>query len=428
MKRLLLLLCFTACLEFNPKGQYCDPKSGTARSGATWHDDIAPLMARRCMPCHNDVGHAPMSLEAYPQVFALQGAIRSAVETRRMPPWPPAACCADYENSAALTSDERALILSWIDEGASEGSPRDPPAIAQHAELDADVTLRMPDAYTPVATTNSEDTRCFLLETDFAQSRYVTGIDIEPGIPEQMHHSIVLTVGAGDVQKLKDLDAQTAEPGWSCPGGLLGSIKNGLGGSFFEPQLFKNMGFKVDPGDAVVLTMHYSLPKSGGFQGDRTTVKLKTQVEPVTPIITLSVYNPSWLLGGMPIPPDDGNVHFSWADAPGRLAGATAFNLHAVNLHMHERGKKGGLWIVRENGSRECLLQIDRWNHAWQGDYRLSKPVYLGARDRLLVECVFDNTATNQRVVSGMAQAPRWLNWGEDQEMCVAFVTATLSD
>lgn len=118
-----------------------------------------------------------------------------------------------------------------------------------------------------------------------------------------MHHALALTVGSTDVRKLDALDAETPEPGWNCPGGIFGSFKSGLGGSFFEPQRFEGRGFQVDPGDRVVLTVHYSLPASGTFVADQTAVELRTQLEPVTPIVTLSIYNPSWLLGGMPIAP-----------------------------------------------------------------------------------------------------------------------------
>ncbi len=378
------------------------------------------------MSCHQAGGNAPMSLDTYAQVKQLRALVHDAVESRRMPPWPPAPCCAEYENPAKLTDDERTTLLTWIDEGAEEGVPALPPTIPSRPVLDADTVLTMPEPYTPVAISNSEDTRCFLLETGFTQTRFVTGLDIKPGVREQMHHSLVLTVSAAGVSKLAALDAESPEPGWSCPGGILGSIKSGLGGAFFEPQLFEGRGFQVDPGDRVVLTMHYSLPANGGFKVDQTSVQLRTQAEPVTPIVTLSVYNPSWLVGGLHIEANAPSTTYSWADAPARLAGGATFQLHAVNLHMHERGKRGGLWIMREGGTRECLLQIDRWNHSWQGDYRLATPVTLGPLDRLLVECEFDNTAATQRVISGVKQTPRWLNWAEDQEMCVGFVTATL--
>lgn len=430
MKKLrwLLPVLLAGCLDLNPRGEFCATGDVPKDQTVTWHDDVAPLMARKCMGCHQAGGNAPMPLDTYARVADLKLLVRDAVASRRMPPWPPAPCCAEYERSAALSADERAVMLKWVDDGAVEGATKPAPVIPARPTLDADVTLTMPAPYTPVPTFNAEDTRCFLLETGFTQTRYVTGLDIVPGVREQMHHSLVLTVAQSDLPKLQALDDETPEPGWSCPGGLLGSIKTGLGGGFFEPQRFEGRGFRVDPTDRVVLTMHYSLPASGGFQADQTSVLLRTQVDPVTPLVTLSVYNPSWLVGGMPIPADSASTRFSWADAPARLAGGAAFDLHAVNLHMHERGKKGGVWVLREDGTRECLLQIDAWDHAWQGDYRFATPKHLGPRDRLLVDCEFDNTVATQRVIDGVKQTPRWLNWGEDQEMCVGFVTATLAD
>lgn len=421
-----LLLLLTACLDLNPKGTYCAPPEVEAPA-ATWHRDIAPLMARKCMGCHRAGGNAPMSLESYNAVVLLKALVKDAVEKRRMPPWPPSPCCGEFEHAASLSSEERALMLRWLSEDAPEGDELPAPEIATRATLDADTVLSMPEAYTPAPTSGIDDTRCFLLETGFTETRYVTGIDIAPGVRAQMHHSLVLTVAEGDAKRLQELDDADPGLGWSCPGGLLGYMKSGLGGSFFEPQRFEGRGFRVDPGDRVILTMHYSEPASGGFKPDLTSIQLRTQTEAVAPIVTLSVYNTGWLVGGMPIAPNAASTTFSWADAPARLAGGASFDLYAVNLHMHERGKRGGVWIMRENGTRECLLQIDHWDHRWQGDYRFAKPLHLGPKDRLLVECDFDNTAEKQRVVNGVKQTPRWLNWAEDQEMCVGFVTATLA-
>jgi hypothetical protein len=42
------------------------------------------------------------------------------------------------------------------------------------------------------------------------------------------------------------------------------------------------------------------------------------------------------------------------------------------------------------------------------------------------VECAFDNSEEHQRMVDGEREAPRDLNWGEDQEMCVGYVTASV--
>jgi hypothetical protein len=93
-----------------------------------------------------------------------------------------------------------------------------------------------------------------------------------------------------------------------------------------------------------------------------------------------------------------------------------------VNLHMHERGSRGQIAVKHADGTRDCLLQIDYWAHEWQGDYVLAEPLKLRRDDALYVECHWDNTAGNQRIVDGRPEEPRTLHWAEDQEMCVGFV------
>lgn len=430
MTRNLLGLCFVicGCIDLQPRAEYCETPTLTELTETpTWHGAIAPLMSRKCARCHQAQGSAPMPLTRYDEVKPLTGSILSATATRRMPPWPPAPCCAEYRDSLALTDVEIATIAAWVNGGAPQGVGVELPVPPRPMLADADTTVSMAEPYTPTISTGlTDDTRCFILPLPWAETRYVTGVDLLPGAKAQMHHGLVLTASASDAPRLRTLDDAAPGPGWSCPGGLVGFIKGGLGGSFFEPQQFEGRGFRVDVGDVIVLTMHYSLPANGVFEADRTSIALRTQVEPVPTIITLSTYNPSWLIGGMPIAPNASDVVYSYAEEPSRYAGGKSFEVLAVNLHMHERGRSGGVWILREDGTRDCLLQIDRWDHAWQGDYRLRSPKRLGPKDRLLVECSFDNTDSTQRIVGGVRQPVRWLNWGEDQEMCVGYASAGL--
>jgi len=173
--------------------------------------------------------------------------------------------------------------------------------------------------------------------------------------------------------------------------------------------------------------MHYSPPQRGGFAPDRTKVLIRHQAEPTKRLLALSVYDPAWLLGGLKIPAGETVTH-SYVDEPTLYNGNDPFVIHAVNLHMHERGLRGQVAILRKNGDRECLLQIDQWHHHWQGDFTLAEPKRLEKGDRLLVSCTFDNSAGHQRFRNGAPEKPRDLNWDEEQEMCVAFVTASQAD
>jgi hypothetical protein len=197
--------------------------------------------------------------------------------------------------------------------------------------------------------------------------------------------------------------------GWS-PGWSAQEIPNGL-------------GHEVTPGSKVILSVHYSVVSSTPTP-DQTTLDLMLADEVEGTLESLSVYDPAWLGGDMLIPADAADVVHSYATTPRPRDDGSARALIAVNLHMHERGSHGQVAIRHADGSTTCLLQVDRWSYDWQTDYVLQTPVTLEPDEQLLVECHFDNSPGNQRVVNGSIETPAPLNWAEDEEMCVAYVTA----
>lgn len=92
-------------------------------------------------------------------------------------------------------------------------------------------------------------------------------------------------------------------------------------------------------------------------------------------------------------------------------------------LHMHELGTIGRVAILRADGSTDCLLNITRWDFHWMADYYFATPVRLEPGDKVYVECHWDNTEANQKVVNGELLTPRTLRWATDDEMCGAVLT-----
>jgi hypothetical protein len=432
MKRTTLLLTLTLCagcpIELQPAAEECASEGpGDAGEGLTWHRDIAPIFAERCMSCHEGNGPGPLTLTTFSEVIAAKAAVHHAVEERHMPPWPPAACCSEYRHNASLTPDELAKVHTWFETGTMEGVMAAPPPVIRRGGLPrVDLTLTMSEPYLPSPSGSNDETRCFLIDWPETETKYVTGLDIRAGVPGQMHHSIAFVAGPEDVKTLTTVDAASPGPGWPCPGGVLGSFKDALGGSTFAPTQFdEGLGHQVLPGDKIVLQMHYSAPRAGDFKPDQSSLLLRFQSEPTKRLTTLMVYNPAWLIPqGMRIAAGQ-TITYSYADEPTRWAGGKPFTLHSVNLHMHERGVRGQVAILRADGTRECLLQIDAWDHMWQGDYTFLTPKRIARGDRILVSCTFDNSEANQKIVRGERQPAVDLDWSEQKEMCVAFVTAS---
>ncbi len=415
------------CLDIQPRAQMCQSTTSLPEVSApvSYYQDVEPILAAHCVRCHSPGGIGPFALQTYDEVGSVQGAVRTAVVTRHMPPWPPASCCTSYRDDLSMTASEVATVTAWVDQGGPEGTPAPPTPPSPRGTIQADVTVEMPAPYQPAPPPGSDETRCFLLDWPATETRYVTGADIVSTNPQEVHHALVLTASKDQASSLKGLDGSDGKPGWSCPGGLV-QFKDFLGGSFFEPEIYDDgTGHEIDPGDQIILTVHFSLPTVGSFVPDQTSVLLQTQSQPVNRIVALSVFDPAWVVGGMPIPPGAPDVVYSYAYEPGLIDGDKPLVLRTVSLHMHERGSRGQIAILRADGSRQCLLQIDNWSHGWQGEYRFAETQVLRHGDRLLVECHFDNTATHQRVVGGVPETPHWLNWGENQEMCVGFVMAT---
>ncbi len=437
MRRAIFVLCLFApgCIEevYPPDLAWCEDELSVDKlpEVPTYAETVGPLLQSRCTRCHREGGIGTFAIESYDDAVAHKDAIRRAVVERTMPPWMPAKCCTDYEQDFSLTQEQIDLIASWVDGGTPRGEPGISPAEEPGFGLGpVTLTLDMAEEYerNPPPGTN-DDTRCFMLDWPEDETKYVTGFRFVPGNAAVVHHAVVLVAGPDLVPTYEYYAQQDEAYGWSCPGGLVSGYGY-LGGwsPGWEGQKTPDgHGHRVDPGSKVVVSIHYSAPaRAEQDLPDRSRIELVTVDEVDHEIQAISVFNALWPWGGMPIPAGEKDVKYNVMYDPTDVVGyGQPLTLLSVNLHMHERGKSGMIGILRKDGTEECLLQIDRYEHEWQGDYIFKEPKVLEPDDRLYLECHFDNSEDNQRVVFGEKEAPRDLNWAEDGEMCVGFVAAT---
>lgn len=420
---------------FPPPFARCEEPEELPAAGEdlTWHRDVAPIIEGRCQRCHREGGLGGFSLEGYENVFAHRDAVREAVVTRAMPPWMPNHCCGPtYQNDLSLTEQQIADVAAWVDRGAPEGPVVETEPLPPVGGLPrVDLVLGMNEPYTPSPREGTtDDTRCFLVDWPLDEPTFVTGFSVAPGNPAIVHHAIVLIIEADLVPSYQAVDDAEAGPGWSCPGGIVGAFSGWLGGYSpgWEGQMMPaGHGHLVKPGSKLILTMHYSQPRrSEDFGSDLTDVQLVLEDQVDQRMRTLAAYNAFWTMNGMHIPAGEEDVMFaSQYDALSVVTPGEPLQLLAANFHMHERGSAGVLGIRRADGSEECLLQVDHYDHEWQENYIFTEPIDLLPGDKLYIECHFDNSAANQRVVNGELEEPRDLNWAEDGEMCVGFITAS---
>ena len=424
---LLILAVLTSC-EDEPKPQ---PAS------ITWHKDVGPLVQQKCGGCHVEGGIGPSAFQTYAQAHAQREAIKSAVLSRHMPPWPPSSECAQYLDDRSLSDEQLALITRWVDEGAAEGNPADAPgtpAAPPGGLSRVDATLDMPVEYTPGQ--SPDDYRCFLIDWPYTDTRYVTGFRANPGNMGIVHHVIAFLAEPSQVAEAQALDDKEEGPGYTCFGGpglnggqmaWLGSWAPGSPGMDYPA----GTGLRVQAGSKVILQVHYNtghgLHEQPTAGPDRTSVSFK--VDPTVDKVAFVQpwTNPEWVSRRtMNIPAGQADVVHAWAFDPTSVAdvltGGTfqknqPLTVHSVALHMHTLGTSTRLDIERQSSARECLLDIPRWDFHWQGSYALTQPRVIQPGDRLRLECHWNNSAP------GAVEA----NWGEGtgDEMCLGLFYMT---
>jgi hypothetical protein len=392
-----------------------------------WHH-AKPILDAKCAGCHAAGGIAPFTLTSYADTIPAAAAMLSAIAGGRMPPWPPNDCCGEYRDNRSLSAAETDTLLRWLEARAPEGDPtgappsepRPPPRLSR-----VDVTLRMPEPYVPVATDDTSELRCFVIEGwPYEQEMHVTGVDVRPGNPSVVHHVIVQTFGAAEIEILKGRDGQDGRPGFDCRrltselhvNGRVGSWTPG-GTPVESPD--GAIGVPFPARSQVVLQVHYDVRHGVSFP-DQTEIDFQVAERVTHRGRGMVVTNPLWLAGdGLEIAAGDPDaVHTFAYDPTVIVTRGRSFFIHTVNLHMHFLGSRGRLAVHRRDGSWDCLLDIPAWDYHWASPYALSQPVEIQPGDMLYVECHWDNSAANQVPVGGVRPPPRDLRWATAEEMC----------
>src|SRR5262245_34744475 len=133
--RLTLLLVFGLACAPTPR-TIPDPNLDGPK---TWSGVIGPLVATRCSICHKSGDIGPFPLELYAQVKLKAASIEAAVESRRMPPFPPEQSeesgCPRLDDVRRMSEAERAVLLAWLKDGLPEGDPGKEPVVPKNEPL-----------------------------------------------------------------------------------------------------------------------------------------------------------------------------------------------------------------------------------------------------------------------------------------------------
>ncbi|HEV3145508.1 MAG TPA: redoxin domain-containing protein [Gemmataceae bacterium] len=356
-----------------------EPKTapGSSRDAVTYHQDLAPIIARRCATCHQAGGIAPFALDKSQDVARRKKAMLEAIADRRMPPWHADPQFGRFANDPSLSDEERRLFSAWQVAGFPMGVPAEatsPPA-PEHRDgwsiSGPDVIVSIPQPFA-VAETGVIPYQYFEVDPGFREDHWIQEAEIRPGNRKVVHHATVFLRPPGST----DLVFQGELQSFCVAAYAMGT-----------PPLIlpRGMAKKVPAGWKFVFVIHY-VP-GGANQFDQTQLGIRfadprlVQKEVATNILISDNFT---------IPP---------RCADHVVSRSRTFEhdvlLLALFPHMHLRGVSFRYEAKYPDGRTETLLFVPRWDMNWQHRYVFAEPKRLPAGTTLTATAHYDNSENN---------------------------------
>lgn len=364
----------------------------------TYHNRISRILEANCVECHREGGVGPFPLEHYDEAEENAGMIRKVVSEGIMPPWfasaPPKGHPSPWANDRSLPSLDKADLLAWIKNGKPEGDPLNAPLpVIRKSEWtigQPDVIFSLPREV-QVKATGLMPYVYLRVKTNFPDDRWVEAAEVRPTAPKVVHHVLVFAVGQDGLNRERT-----------------GTLAAYVPGNTFV-EFPKGVAKKLPAGATLLFQMHYT--PTGEATTDRTRIGLRFAKEPPAKIVrTLPVANRR-----IRIP----------ANAPNHVETAsrqipTGTVVRAFIPHMHLRGKAFKYELLMQNGKRETLLDVPRYDFNWQLRYELKEPRLLPEGSRIQVTGVFDNSKDNP----ANPNPNTTVRWGDqsEEEMLIGYV------
>ncbi|MBK6798259.1 MAG: thiol-disulfide isomerase [Acidobacteria bacterium] len=409
-------------------------------AGVTFTRDVAPIIFNKCSICHRPGEVAPMPLTSYQEVRPWSKAIREEVAERTMPPWfaDPHKSTLKFGNDRRLTQKEIDTIVAWVDAGAPKGDDKDLPAMPKFTPGwtfgEPDLVIEMPVDF-EVPAEGELPMQNFYVPVPFNEERWVEKVELRPGNPAVVHHSIANVVRLPEGTKVVDgkavrdgaasaaLNSQSArETGGLSEGGsrevFLSQDSFTRAGAFKLVGQAPGKGFeshypgtakRILPGMHIQFNMHYQ--PSGRVEKDRSRLGLWFAKKPVTYEVLTKGVSDTIFIGGKElsetrtingkevkirgripnIPPNVDNWEIS-----GEVTLKEAITLYAFAPHMHLRGKDIKYTLVWPDGRQQVLLDVPKFDFNWQLHYELAEPLKIPAGSRMIAVAHYDNSIKNR--------------------------------
>jgi len=444
-KTLLCLALLGAC------GTDIEPiaPDATATSKVTWFQDVAPVVSKHCMSCHQAGGIAPFALTDYDSARMNAQRMLTQIDQGSMPPYgarEEADCTPRFGwvDDPRLSATEKQLLHDWLDQGLEMGTVADVP---KPASTDLPGITRAIQPTTGFAASGDKDEFvCYVLDP-VATGTWITGLQVRPGVPEVVHHVVLTEIFAGANQDALVAAHPVGQP-FDCstitqPGDLTVNIWTPGNQPMETPD---ELAVPLLQGAKLIMQIHYH-PAGGSHAPDTTAVDLRTSNVWPKKMYFVGAFGNATAAPQLLADPDDRTtapefrIPANKADhvehmrfTVGDLGTLTNVRLYSANPHMHLIGTHISGTIERPTArggdpQKECLAN-GNWNFDWQRTYIYDAPLdqlpSVQKDDIIDVQCHWNNTIENpfvQRALNDQGLvAPVDISLGEGgstDEMCL---------
>jgi hypothetical protein len=409
-------------------------------SSVTFTKDVLPVLQKNCQSCHRPGQVAPMSLLSYQEARPWAKAIKTAVATRKMPPWFADPNYGHFINDRSLKQSDIDKLVKWADSGAVEGNPKDaPPPVAWPKGgwgIQPEVVMDLPPRDVPAK--GVLEWELLALPSPFETDTWVTSMEILPGDASVVHHicfSFEKHKPTTVYNRYEWVQVPRDEKGNPLPGnsgfaelpGMIIATRD-VGSAEVKlrqghPTLKENLDFCYLPGAGyddyrpwsagklipagsdIIISAHYTT--NGKAVTDRTRFGFTVAKNPPakkflvqgagedTPVtaptnannraVFASAYNPEFA-----IPPNEPN----WLAPPMDITFLKDVEIVRLRPHAHVRGKSAQYKLTYPDGREEIVLNVPRYDFNWQLSYGTSLKVPRGTSMRF--EFRYDNSGNNR--------------------------------
>ncbi len=380
--------------------------------------DVAPIIEKRCVSCHQPGEIAPMAFTSYQEVRPWAKAIRAAVLKKSMPPWSAdPAKSVHMANSRALTPNEIDILVKWVDAGAPEGTTATvrttPRTQGGWRTGKPDLIVKIPAH--PIPASGIMDYVFLVSATDLPKDMWIRAAEWKIDQASVVHHmnAFIRPPGSSylkNAPKGVTYIATRAERAARRPNEAEPDRRELLLGyePGYMPIAWENRGKLLRKGSDIVFEIHYT--PNGKATADSSELALYFADTPPRERV-------------MTITPADANLDIPPGD-PAYVSKVNATFTREVELislqpHMHFRGKAFQIVAKYPDGRTLPLLDVPRYDFNWQSTYFLAKPLKLPKGTILYYTAVFDNSPNNK----ANPDPTKSVQWGDQsfEEMNIGF-------